>query len=113
MRELDIRFSLSHINLSKLVNIFTSTLFFNFLNIVLFGLLSSPLVVLLSTLVIKLQSDHYIILLLFCGTDCNRIYVVAHHVTLSRIFNSIVSDFSTSLFLEKLKTHLCHCSFPP
>jgi len=37
---------------------------------------------------------------------------VAHHVTLSPILNSPVSDLSTPL-LEKLKTQLGHSSFPP
>jgi len=38
---------------------------------------------------------------------------VVHHVTLSLISFSHVSDLSTSLFLKKLKTHLFHSSFPP
>jgi len=37
---------------------------------------------------------------------------VVHHVT-PPILNSPVSDLSISLFLEKLKTHLFHSSFPP
>jgi len=57
--------SLSHINLSKLVNLLTSTLF----------LLLSPLVALLSPLVLKLQIDLSIILLLFCGTVSHLIYI--------------------------------------
>jgi len=36
---------------------------------------------------------------------------VAHHVILSPILNSLVSDLSTSLFLKKLKTYLFHSSF--
>jgi len=36
---------------------------------------------------------------------------VVHHVTPSPILNSPVSDFSTSLFLKKLKTCLFHSSF--
>jgi len=35
---------------------------------------------------------------------------VTHHIT-PPIFNSPVSDLSTSLFLKKLKTHLFHCFF--
>jgi len=38
---------------------------------------------------------------------------VVHHVTPSPILNSPVSNLSTSLFLNKLKTHLFHSSFPP
>jgi len=59
---------LSHINFSKLVNLLTSALFFDFLHIVLFGLLLSPLVTLLSPLVLKLPTDLSITLLLYCGT---------------------------------------------
>jgi len=76
MTESNTRFSLSHINLSKLVNLLTSALLFHSLHIVLLGLLLlSPLVVLLSPLVLKLQTDLIIILLLFCGTASHRIYV--------------------------------------
>jgi len=39
--------------------------------------------------------------------------LIAHHVTMSPILNSLVSDISTSLFLKKLKTYLFHSSFPP
>jgi len=38
---------------------------------------------------------------------------VVHHVILSPISNSPVSDLSTYLFLKKLKTHLFHSSLPP
>jgi len=41
------------------------------------------------------------------------ILIVVHHVTLSPILNSPVSDLSTSLFPEKLKTNLFHSSFTP
>jgi len=37
---------------------------------------------------------------------------VVHHVTPSFISNSPVSNLLTSLFLNKLKTHLFHSSFP-
>jgi len=67
--------SLSHINLSKLVNLLTSTLFFHSLHIVVLGLLLlSPLVALLSLLVLKYQIDLTIILLLFYGTISHLIY---------------------------------------
>jgi len=57
-------------NLSKLVNLLTSALFFHSLHILILGLLLLSLsVALLSYLVVlKLQTDLYIILLLFCGT---------------------------------------------
>jgi len=62
----EIQGSLSHINLSKLANRLTSALFFHSLHIVVLGLLLlSPLVALLSPLVLKLQID---LMLLFCGT---------------------------------------------
>jgi len=69
------RFSLSDINLSKLVSLLTSALFFHSLHIVIFGLLFSPLVALLSPLVLKLQTDLSIFLLLFCGTVSYLIFV--------------------------------------
>jgi len=54
MRESNTRFSLSHINLSKLVNLLICALFFDSLHIVVLGLpLLSPLVALLSPLVLK------------------------------------------------------------
>jgi len=68
--------SLPHINLSKLVNLLTSALFFHSLHIVVLGLpLLSPLVVLLSPLVLNEQLDLSSILLLFYGTISNLIYV--------------------------------------
>jgi len=45
--------SISHINLSKLVNLLTSALFFHSIHIVLLGLFFSPLVALLSQLVLN------------------------------------------------------------
>jgi len=63
------------------------------IHIVVLGLpLLSSLVALLSPLDLKLQTDRIIILHLFCGTVSHRIY--AHHVTLSPILNSPVSDLS-------------------
>jgi len=54
MSESNAKFSVSHINLSKLVNLLTSTLFFRSLHIVVLGLpLLSLLVALLSPLVLK------------------------------------------------------------
>jgi len=76
MRKSNTRFSLSHINLSKLVNLHTSALLFHSLHIVVLGLpLFSPLVALLSPLVLKYQIDITIILLLFYGTISHLIYV--------------------------------------
>jgi len=43
----------------------------------------------------------------------SHIRQVVHHVTSSPISNSPVSNLSTSLFLNKLKIHLFHSSFPP
>jgi len=54
MGESNTKFSLKHINLSKLVNLLTTALFFHSLHIVVLGLpLLSPLVALLSPLVLK------------------------------------------------------------
>jgi len=54
MRESNTKFSLTHINISKLVNLLTSALFFHSLRIVVLGLPNlSPLVALLSPLVLK------------------------------------------------------------
>jgi len=46
-------------------------------------------------------------------TLANNLRQVVHHVTPSPISNSPVSNLSTSLFLDMLKTHLFHSSFPP
>jgi len=76
MKELSTRFSLSLINLSKLVKHFTSALFFHSLHIALLDLLLlSPLVALLSPLILKLQTDRSIIMLLLGGTVCRLIDV--------------------------------------
>jgi len=58
-------------------NLLTSALFFHSLHIVVLGLLLSPIVALLSTLVLKEQIDLIIliiILLLFYGTISHLIY---------------------------------------
>jgi len=76
MRESNKRLSLTHINLSKLVNFSTSALFFHSLHITVLGLLLlSPLIALLSSLVLKLQIDFIISQLLFCGTVSHLICV--------------------------------------
>jgi len=76
MRESNTRFSLSHINLSKLVNLLTSALFFHSLPIVVLGLpFISPSIALLSPLVLKYQIDLSTILLLFYGIISHLIYV--------------------------------------
>jgi len=73
------------------------------------------LIALLSPLVLKLQTYHFIILFVFCGTVSRLIYIrhLAHHVTPSHILNSRASDLSTFIFLKKFKTYLFHCSSPP
>jgi len=115
MRESSTKFSLSHINISKLVNLLTSALFFHSLHIVVLVLLFiSPLVALLSLLVLKFQTFcHSIILLLFCGIVSHLTYVTLHIMSLlpSLILNPPVSDRSTALFLKKLKTLLFHFLF--
>jgi len=98
------RFSLSHTNLSKLVNLLTSALLFHSFHIVLFGLLLlSPLVAFLLPFVLKLQIEHSFILLLPLQRH------IDHRVTHSPILNSQVSDLTTSLFLKKITSS--HCSF--
>jgi len=98
------RFSLTHKNLSKLVNLLTSILFFHSLYIVLLGLLLLSPVALLSPFVIKLQVR------LYCSISCSGCVVyrlnyltllVAHHVTSSPTINSPVSNISTSFFLKR------------
>ena len=106
MRESSTIFFLTHINLSKLVILLTYALFFHSLHIVPLAhllLLFITLVVLLSRLVSKLQTDPSIILLLFCGTvcrDCRLIYVTLlitsllhlHYTHLSLIFQHVLSQ---------------------
>jgi len=104
------RESLSHINLSKLVNILTSALFFHSLHIVVLGLpLLSPLVALLSPLVLKWQKDLSIILLLFYGTIFHLVYVslfitslLLFQTRLCLIFQPVFSLTSSKLFLPPL-----------
>jgi len=110
MRESNAKFFLSHINLSNLVNLLTSTLFFHSLHIVVLGLpLLSPLVALLSHLVLKYQISAPVL----WNNLPSHLCQVVHHVTPSPISNSPLPDLSTSLFLKKLKTHLFHFSFSP
>jgi len=76
-RESNTRFSLLHINLWKLVNHLTSTLFVHTLNIVLLGLLFlSPLLVLLSPLVLKCKQ----ICSCFVEQSQSDLLYVAHRV---------------------------------
>jgi len=66
-----------YIYLSKLVNLLTSALSSYSLHIVILGLplvSPSPLVALLSPLILKLLTYFFIILLLFCETVCRLIY---------------------------------------
>jgi len=66
---------LSLANLSKLVNLLSSTLFFYSHHIVLLNLLPlSPLVALLSPLVQKLQTELSVIMFLFCETVSHLIH---------------------------------------
>jgi len=87
--------SLSHMNLSILVNLFTSALFFYSLHIVLVGHLliyaPSPL-----TSICKV-SDVTIILHMFCGSLPYDLRNIAHHVTHTTMLNSPVSDLSITL----------------
>jgi len=81
-------------NLSKLVNLLTSALCFHSLHIVVLGLLLlSPLVALLSPLVLKLRIDSAPVLWNSLPSDLRHI---AHHVTPSPTLNSPVSDISIS-----------------
>jgi len=104
MRESITRLSFSHTNLSKLVNLLTSALFFHRCT------QSSSLI----TLSCPSFASHLII--------ANRIYYhsasvlwnslpsdlrhVAHHVNPSPIINSRVSDLSTSLFFKVINPSL-------
>jgi len=119
MRESNTRLSLSHINLSKPVNLLTSALFFHSLHIVysvfLYYTLSHPS--LTSRLKIANRSCYQSALVLRNNLP-SRLRQVVHHVTPSPILNCPVSDLSTSLFLKKLKTHLftlpfLHCMYSP
>jgi len=87
--------------------------FFHSLHIVVIGLpLLSPLVTLLSLLVLKLQTDLIIILLLFLWNSLpSDLRHVAQHVTPSPILNSPVSDHLTSIFHKKVKSHIFHVPF--
>jgi len=81
--------SLSHINLSKLVNLLTPALFFHSLHIVVLGLpLLSPSIALLSPLVLKYSIDLSIILLLFYGTIFHLIYVRLFLTSLLLLFQT-------------------------
>jgi len=82
--------SLSHINLSKLVNLLTFVLFFHSLHIVVLSPpLLSPLVALLSPLVLKYQIDLSIILHLFYGTiSIHLIYVRLFIMSLLLLFQT-------------------------
>jgi len=116
MRESNTRFSLSHINLSKLVNLLTSALFFHFLHIDVLGLpllspFSRPSLTSRLNIANRPKSFYHSAPVSWSNLP-SHLRQVVHHVTPS-IPNSLVSDLSTSLFLKKLKTHLFHCSFPP
>jgi len=105
MRESSTRFSVSHINLSNVVNLLISTLIFHFLHIVLLGLrILSPLVALLSPgscLKIAIGSRYHPVPVVWnCPADLRRI---AHYVIPSPILNSPVYDLSTSINLNKLQ----------
>jgi len=109
MRESNTRFSLSHINLSQLVNLLTSALVFHSLHNVLLGILllsylSRP--ALTSRLKIVNRSFYY-----FAPVSWNRLPSdlrhVARHVTASPVLNSPVSDLSTSRF----HPHFIHANF--
>jgi len=88
--ENQIQSSLSHIKLSKLVNLLTSTPFFHSLHIVVVLCLPllSPFVALLSPLVLKYQIDLSIILLLFYGTIFHFIYVRLFITSLLLLFQT-------------------------
>jgi len=91
--------SLSQINLSKVVKLFTSALFFHTLHIVVLGhLLSSPFTLnrpsLTSRLKIANRSHYHSAPVLWNNLPNDH---VAHHVTPSPVLNSPVSDLSTSL----------------
>jgi len=77
-------------------------------------LLLSPSVALLSPLVSKLQTYLSIIhsAHVMWNSLLSDVRHVAHPVIHSPKLNSPVSDVSTSIFLKKLKTHLCRCSYP-
>jgi len=110
MKESTTRFSLSHINLSNLVNLLTSALFFHSLLIFVLGpLFLSPLVALLSPLVLIFliaNRSYYHSAPVLWNNLPSDLRHFAHRVTPSPILNSPVSDLSTSLFLKKLKTCL-------
>jgi len=78
----------SHIHLSKLVNLLTSPLFFHSLHIVLLGLLLLITLtdVHLSPLVLKLLTDLLIFLLLFFGTVSHLIYVTLFFTSLLHLY---------------------------
>jgi len=81
--------SLSKINLSKLVIFLTSVFFFYSLHIVLRGLpFLSPLVAPFP-LVLKLQTDLFIILLLFCGTVSHLFFL---HFNLYTALSKLISN---------------------
>jgi len=102
MRESNTRFSLSHINLSKLVILLTFSLSFHSLLFVVLGLLLlTPFVALLDlTCRLKIAKRSYHSASVLWNNLPSHLRHVAHHVTPSPI-HSPVSDFSISLFLKK------------
>jgi len=107
MRESTARFSLSHIYLSKLVNLLTSALFFHALHIVILGLLLlSPLVALLSPLKIANRSYNHSAPALWNNLPSTSCCSPRHSFFYVKLACSPVSDLSTSPFLNKLKTYL-------
>jgi len=101
-RESNTSFSLTHIHLSKLVNLLTSALFFHSLHIVVLSFpLLSPLVALLCTSRLKIANrSYYHSAPVLWNNLLSHLRQVVHHIAPSPILNSPVSDLSTSLFLN-------------
>ena len=76
----------------------------------------SHLIVLLIIPVSKSQIDVFIIPLLLCGTVLiprDLRHFSSHSTSSEPNLNSPLFSLSPSVFLKKLKTHLCLFSFPP
>ena len=111
MRELSTQFRLSHINLSKLVSLLISVLFFLthlIVQLARYPLLSSPLIVPRHFS----SKNHKQVFLSFCSCLVEHFaswsirQLSYHHPSSQPICNSPVSALSSSLFLKKLKTDL-------